>query len=74
VEENVVGHVPREISKPIFYFIKNNGEVQGVISGKRQYSATPGKGLEVPCVYEFNSDAKKLTILKKLLRKAGCTC
>ncbi len=80
VRGNVVGHVPREISKTMFLFLKTNGVVQGVVTGrrqrsfvegKRQRSFVEGKGLEIPCIYRFNSDSKKLKILKKLMRKAG---
>ena len=35
VNSNVVGHVPREFSKSVFYFIKNNGIVNGSVSGVR---------------------------------------
>lgn len=66
---NVVGHVPKEISKTMFFFLRSNGVVPGAVTGRRQRSLVEGKGLEIPCIYKFYSDSKKLKILKKLLSR-----
>ena len=53
VNGETVGHVPREFSKPVYYFIKNNGCVTGEVYGRRKLSEICMKGLEIPCVYDF---------------------
>ena len=74
VNQDIVGHVPREISKVLFYFIKNGGMVDGEVRGKRQRSCVLEKGLEIPCVYRFSSSATQLlTKLTRLLRKECVT-
>ena len=72
VSDNVVGHVPREISKIVYYFLKNGGEVKGVVTGKRHRSAVHMKGLEVPCIYEFAAHPTKIKTTAKLFKKADC--
>ena len=69
VNSQIVGHVPRELSRIVFYFIKNNGIVRGSVTGRRTRSTVHMKGLEIPCVYEFTAEQKKINTLKKLLRK-----
>ena len=44
VNQDMVGHVPREISKVLFYFIKNGSTVDGEVCGKRQRSCVLKKG------------------------------
>ena len=34
VSDNVVRHVPREISNIVYYFLKNSGEVKGIVTGE----------------------------------------
>lgn len=69
VDDRITGHMPREFSKAVYYFIKNNGVVQGTVTGRRKRSSLPLKGLEIPCIYEFTAKKKKVQILKKLLQK-----
>ena len=45
VSGDIVGHVPREFSKIVYYFIKNGGRVTGEVRAKRQRSAVHMKGL-----------------------------
>ena len=46
---DVVGHVPRESAKTVWFFLKRGGNGECAISGRRK----KGKGLEVPCTYTF---------------------
>ena len=71
---NIVGHVPREFSKIVYYFLRNNGIVTGVVTGSRKRSTTHNKGLEIPCTYEFLSGKKKMKTLVKELRKMNTIC
>ena len=48
---NIVGHVPREVSRIVWYFIEHDGYVDCRVTGWRKH----GKGLEVPCVYRFHA-------------------
>ena len=54
---NIVGHVPREISRHIFFFLKEeNGKVDGfVYSAQYQPSPIPAEGLEIPLKLTFKS-------------------
>ena len=61
--DSVVGHVPREMSRICYYFIRSGGSIDCKITGKRKV----GKGLEVPCLYLFNGSSRLLKKLKKLL-------
>ena len=36
VNDIITGHIPREILKFVYYFLKNNREVTGIVAGKRQ--------------------------------------
>ncbi len=71
VNSQTVGHIPREFSKTVFYFLRNSGLAQGSVIGKRKRSAVHMKGLEIPCTYEFTAEKRKLHTLKKLLRKVN---
>lgn len=65
----IVGHIPREISKTCWYFIHHNGSIEGEVTGKRKLSTVPGKGLEVPCKYNFRGKPALIKTLTKLLVK-----
>ena len=68
----MVGHVPRENSTIVYYFLKNDGEVKGVVTGERQRSAVHMKGLEVPCIYDFAANHTKNKTAAKLFKEADC--
>ena len=50
----VVGHIPRELSRTFYFFLKHSGEISCVITGKRKY----GVGLEVPCIYKVKGSSR----------------
>ena len=60
--DNIVGHMPREVSQLVWYFIEHNGSVVCEITGHRKR----GIGLEVPCIYTFSAKKK---MIRKLRRK-----
>lgn len=67
-ENEIVGHVPREISKIVWHFIKHGGAVNITVTGNRRHSSVAG-GLEVPCSMEFgSSDSALLQHLETLLK------
>ena len=56
-----VGHIPREISRHVYYFIKTEGgSVTGtVISTKHRPSPIPSGGLEIPLLLKFSCSQQK---------------
>ena len=61
------GHVPREILKIFYYFLRNNGTIHGEVTGRRQQSAVDDKGLEIPCKYKFTGSSRNVGRLQRLL-------
>ena len=50
----IVGHVPRELSRTYWYFIRRGGTISCEVTGNRKR----GVGLEVPCVYKLAGGEK----------------
>ena len=52
-----VGHIPREISRHVFFFLKEeNGRIEATVhSTKYLPSPTPAGGLEIPLMLKFKS-------------------
>ena len=61
----IVGHVPREISCLVWYFIEHDGTVSSEVTGHRRW----GIGLVVPCRYTFCAKKKLIGKLRKKLEK-----
>ena len=59
----VVGHVPRETARTVWYFLKRGGCGTCEIGWRKK-----GKGLEVPCVYTFSGPWKVLKKLQSILQ------
>ena len=57
-----VGHIPREISRHVYYFIKReDGFINGsVISTKYRPSPFPSGGLEIPLLLRFSWPEQKI--------------
>ena len=58
----IVGHVPRELSRAYWYFIRHGGTMLCEVTGSRQR----GVGLEVPCVYKLAGSEKLVQRMKSL--------
>ena len=43
----IVGHVPRQLSRVLFFFLSHGGKITCEVTGRRKF----GNGLEVPCTY-----------------------
>ena len=57
----VVGHVPRELARTCWYFLKKwHSCMICKITGHRRLSEIEGKGLIVPCVYIFTGKTKHI--------------
>ena len=61
--EEIVGHIPREISRKIWHFLRHGGRSTCEITARRKR----GNGLEVPCVYRFVGKRKLIEKLEALL-------
>ena len=56
---NIVGHVPRELARTCWYFLKKRySSMTYKITGQRRLSEIDGKGLVAPCVYIFTDKTK----------------
>ena len=70
----VVGHLPREVARSVFFFIKRGGTCKCEITGRRK----KGNGLEVPCIYTFTGAHKLAVKLEGLLSSSSagypCSC
>ena len=58
----IVGHVPRELSRVYWYFIRHGETISCEVTGSRQR----GVGLEVPCVYRLAESEKLVQRMKSL--------
>lgn len=65
---NVIGHLPRKISRVCSVFLRRGGNIQCIIVAQRRYSSDlPQGGLEVPCSLLFRGEDKEIKKLKRLL-------
>ena len=65
-DEAIVGHVPHELSRILFFFMKRSrSSIVCEIKGRRKHSL----GLEVPCVYKISGQWQCIKKLKKLLKE-----
>ena len=62
--EELVGHVPIELSKIFCKFLSDSGEIEAECIGSR-YSVGEGKGLELPADYRLLSDCQYLKSKKE---------
>ncbi len=68
----VVGHVPKKMSRIFHFFLLRGGSIEAVVIGPRQYaSALVQGGLDIPCKYIFtcSNDKGLVKKLKKLIKK-----
>ena len=71
ITADVVGHVPKEISRAVFFFISRGGKVIGrVLNEKRCPSPIPKGGLEILLMVQFKiADEKRkyMELLKEII-------
>ncbi len=74
-DSDTIGHIPIEISKICYYFLRNGGSICGEVIGKRKKSDVRMKGLEIPCKYQFTSKKRRdVSKLKRLLQNKAFGC
>ena len=66
-----VGHIPREISRYVYFFIKKGGVVTGKLNSLTyKPSPIPSGGLEVPLLLRFRCDVKwTIETMKKFVEQ-----
>ena len=63
----VVGYLPRKISRLCSMFILRSGMISCIVSGPRRYSGDlPQGGLEVPCILLLRGKSHDLKKIKKI--------
>ena len=66
------GHLPQEISKKCFFFVRRGGVFGVEVTGPRQKSTQPDIGMEIPCMLTFTcEDLHTLEKAKELLLRRG---
>ena len=67
-DENLVGHVPKELSRLFHKFLNDFGELEAECIGNR-LNAGKGKGVEIPVDYSLVANDSYLGKLKRKLSK-----
>ena len=52
-----VGHVPREQSRILWYFLSHGGKLTAEVTGRRRRSPLVQGGLEIPCTFTVKAVA-----------------
>ena len=64
---NIVGHVPKELSRAAWFFLQRGGEISGrVFDEKYRPSPIPNGGLEIMLEVELKIEDEKRKILERL--------
>ena len=63
-----VGHLPREYSRILWYFIARGGKICVEVTGRRRHCKQLCGGMEIPCRLVFSCSSRvKINRLKELL-------
>ena len=66
IGEITVGHIPRELSRFVFYFIHEGGSVSGTVASLTpRISPIPEGGLEIPILMHFAHGNKNILVKMK---------
>ena len=64
-----VGHLPKEMSKLCWFFIRRGGTITCQVTGSRRRSNLEQGGLEVPCDMTFKGPTTLVDKLKTVINK-----
>ena len=68
-DNKAVGHLPREYSRILWYFIAQGGKICMEVTGRRRHCKQLCGGMEIPCRLVFTCSSKaKINHLKELLQ------
>lgn len=62
-----VGHIPKEISKIVHFFIKHGGTVTAIITDCKHYYSYEAGGLEIYCFLRFMGNHMLIERLRSIL-------
>jgi len=68
-DEEVVGHVPKALSKITSFFLKYNGILVFCEVTGRRVNRGVGLGMEVPCIYKFYGCQAHIKKLQEIVSK-----
>ena len=71
--DDVLGHLPREISSVAFFFLEHDGCITGKVTGRRRFCHQRG-GMEIPCQLLFVGKRKHIQKLKTLFQTRQYSC
>jgi len=55
-DDKTIGHIPKDLSKITYFFLKKDGKFNVKITGPRQYSRDLIQGgMELPCTYTYST-------------------
>ena len=67
ITADVVGHVPKEISRTEFFFVSRGGKVVGKVLDEKYYpSPIPKRGLEILLIVQFKIADEKRKYMERL--------
>ena len=67
--ERTVGHVPREMSKLCWLFLRRGTIAAEVLSSRKRRSPISIGGLEIPCLLKFSGSGKDIEKLRSILNR-----
>ena len=68
-----MSHIPRELSRLAWHFIRRGGHITFKVTGKRERSPLPQGGLEIPCVAQFSVAPRNQLLLERLIEQFRTT-
>uniref|UniRef100_A0A1X7UN36 HIRAN domain-containing protein n=1 Tax=Amphimedon queenslandica TaxID=400682 RepID=A0A1X7UN36_AMPQE len=67
-DAEIVGHLPRKLSRVCSLFLRRGGTITCKVSGRRRYSADLLQGgVEIPCCLMFSGEDCEIKKLKALM-------
>ena len=69
----VIGHLPRKISRVAFFFLAHAGSISGTVTNTRRYCTQRG-GMEIPCELTFSGKRKNIRKLKNYFQQKQFSC
>ena len=65
--DKLVGHLPRELSRYIYFFLLHDGKISGNVTGRRQHCSQAG-GMEIPCMLHLTGSKRIINRIKQLIK------
>ena len=68
----IIGHLPRIVSRVCSLFMRRGGSIHCTVSGTRRFSTDlPQGGMEIPCFLVFKASPAELKKLKKAIKSCA---